>query len=94
MSAHHLVDWFISATVLGAVGHMIIIFYSQSLFILSSSIFLPHYLQPLGSEGPSYPKMAKEAVSKALTDSRLSYDAIQAAVRYSIYSTSPIKICI
>ena len=48
--------------------------------------FLPHThapsLQPLGAEGPTYPDMAKEAVSNALSDAGLPYEAIQAAVRY------------
>lgn len=37
------------------------------------------FQKPLGPDGPTYPDMAKEAVSKALSDARLSYDAIQAA---------------
>ena len=39
--------------------------------------------QPLGAEGPTYPEMTKEAVSNALSDAGLPYEAIQAAVRYS-----------
>ena len=36
--------------------------------------------QPLGPAGPSYPEMAKEAVTKALEDAGVPYDAIEAAV--------------
>ena len=39
--------------------------------------------QPLGPQGPSYPEMAKEAVSNALQDSGVPYEAIQAAVSLS-----------
>lgn len=37
------------------------------------------FQKPLGPQGPSYPEMAKEAVSNALQDSGVPYEAIQAA---------------
>ena len=37
--------------------------------------------QPRGSEGPSYVEMAKEAVTNALADAQVSFDAVEAAVR-------------
>ena len=41
-----------------------------------------------GSEGPSYVEMAKEAVTNALADARVSFDAVEAAVRLCTISTT------
>ena len=48
--------------------------------------------QPLGAEGPTYPEMAKEATSKALSDAGLPYEAIQAAVRLTYYTCVSIDL--
>ena len=50
--------------------------------------------QPLGLLGPSYPEMAKEAVSKALQDSGVPYEAIEAAVSLFCRTGNPYCNCV